>query len=57
VESLKGASLGQAQALEANIRLGWKALPGTNTIAYLAIREFSDEKSFVTLILSLLNFK
>jgi len=31
---LKGASLGQATALPANIRLGWKGLPGTNTLAY-----------------------
>ncbi len=34
VEHLKGATLGQAPALPANIRLGWKGLPGTNTLAY-----------------------
>jgi hypothetical protein len=31
---LKDASLGQALALPANIRLGRKGLPGTNTLAY-----------------------
>jgi hypothetical protein len=35
VEHLKGASLGEAPALPANIILGWKGLPGTNTAAYL----------------------
>ncbi len=34
VEHLKGASLGQAPALTTNITLGWKGLPGTNTLAY-----------------------
>jgi hypothetical protein len=34
VDHLKGASLGYASALPANIRLGWKALPGTNALAY-----------------------
>jgi len=34
VENLKGASLKHAQALPANIGLGWKSLPGTNTQAY-----------------------
>jgi len=33
-EHLKVVSLGQAPALLANIRLGWKGLPGTNTLAY-----------------------
>jgi len=31
---VKGALLGQAAALPANIRLGWKGLPGTNAQAY-----------------------
>jgi len=31
VEHLKGASLGLSLALPANIRLGWKGLPGPNT--------------------------
>ncbi len=34
MENLKGASLVQALALLVNIRLGWKGLPGTNTLAY-----------------------
>jgi hypothetical protein len=34
VEHLKGALLGKTLALSANIRQGWKGLPGTNTIAY-----------------------
>ncbi len=34
VEHLKDATLGQAPALIANVRLGWKGLPGTNTLAY-----------------------
>jgi hypothetical protein len=34
VEHLKVASLTWAQALFANIRLGWKVEPGTNALAY-----------------------
>jgi hypothetical protein len=34
VEHLKCASLGEALDLPANIRLGWKCLPGTNILAY-----------------------
>jgi predicted small integral membrane protein len=34
VEHLKGPSLRLALALSANIRLGWKGLSGTNTLAY-----------------------
>ncbi len=33
-ECLKGASLGLAPALLANIKLDWKGFPGTNTLAY-----------------------
>ncbi len=33
-ENLKGVSLDKAPALLANIRLGRKGLPGTNTLAY-----------------------
>jgi hypothetical protein len=29
-----GASHGKAQALPPNIRLGWRGLPGTNTLTY-----------------------
>jgi len=34
LEHLKGASLGQALALPANIKHGLKGLPGTKTLAY-----------------------
>jgi hypothetical protein len=34
VEHLKGVSLGRALTLPANIRLGWKGLPETTTLAY-----------------------
>ncbi len=34
VDHLKGASLGWAPALPANIKQGWKGLPRTNTLAY-----------------------
>ncbi len=34
VEYMKGGLLKYALALCANIRLGWKGLPGTNTLAY-----------------------
>ncbi len=34
VEHLKGAYLGKAPALVANIRLGRKGLPGTTTLVY-----------------------
>jgi hypothetical protein len=34
VKHPKGVSLGQAMALLANIRLGWKVLPFTYTLAY-----------------------
>ena len=30
----KGVLLGEALALPANIRIGWKGLPETNTLAY-----------------------
>ncbi len=43
VELKKGASLGQAPALPAKIRLGWKRLPVTNTLSYYG------RESFVTL--------
>ncbi len=33
VAQLEGASLRQAPALLANIRLGWKSFPGSNTLA------------------------
>jgi hypothetical protein len=44
VESLKGASLGKAMAFPENIRLGWKGLPGTNTLAYCKNSKITDKK-------------
>ncbi len=43
VEPLKGASLGQVQALLKNIRLGWGGLSGNNNLAYF-------KHSFITAI-------
>jgi len=34
VEHMKGASLAEVPRIPANIRLGWKGFPGTNTLAY-----------------------
>ncbi len=34
VEHTKGALLWYSPALSANTRLGWKGLPGTNTVAF-----------------------
>ncbi len=33
--------------LLANIRLGWKGLPGTNTLTYLATFSVPKKKSFI----------
>jgi hypothetical protein len=33
-EHLNGASLRQALTLLTNVRIGWKGLPDTNTLAY-----------------------
>ncbi len=41
VEHLKGALLGLAPALQVNIRLGWKGLPGTNALAYMKAIRYS----------------
>ncbi len=46
-EHLKGVSLGQA--LLQNIRLGWKDLRGTNTLAYHEPLLVTKEKRFITL--------
>jgi hypothetical protein len=46
VEYLKVARFVWAPALLANIRLGLKGLPGTNTPAYWAILEVSKKKEF-----------
>jgi hypothetical protein len=34
-------------ALPTNIRLGWKGLPGTNTLAYYENSEITTVKSFI----------
>ncbi len=44
---MKGASLGQTLALPANIRLGWKGLPGTNTLVYYENPYITAVKSFI----------
>ncbi len=49
MEHLKGSSIGLAPALTANIRPGWKCLPGTNTLAYYEDLYLTAVKSFITL--------
>ncbi len=44
MQDLKGALLEKALALPANIRLGWKGLPGTKAQAYYEL--FFDRKKF-----------
>ncbi len=44
---MKGASLRYAPALPANIRLGWKGLPGTNALAYYEKSSLTAVKSFI----------
>jgi hypothetical protein len=44
-------------ALLTNIRLGWKCLPGTNTLAYYEHSEIMDVKSFITLCPGHISFK
>ncbi len=48
-EATQGASLGQAQALLTNIRLGWKGSPGTNALAYYEHSQIAASKSFIAL--------
>jgi hypothetical protein len=40
---------GRLLALPTNIRLGWKGLTGTKTLAYYEHLQITDEKSFITL--------
>jgi hypothetical protein len=49
VELLKGPSLRWAGATLTNIRMGWKGLPGTNTLAYYEHSEIAGMKGFITL--------
>ncbi len=46
---MKGASLWKATVLLANIRLFWKGLPGTNTLAYEEHKYIKELISFITL--------
>jgi hypothetical protein len=46
---LKSASLGWTPAFPANIRLGWKGLPGTNALAYYESLKITAVKSFLGL--------
>ncbi len=48
VEHTKGASMGKAPALTANIRLGWRGLPGPNTSLLQAFVNY-DRKKFCIL--------
>jgi hypothetical protein len=53
VEHLKGASSpGEIPALPANIRLGWKGLPGIKNIWHITnFNKFTDPKRFITMSL------
>ncbi len=42
-------TLGWAPCLNTNIRLGWKGLPGTNTLAYYENSSITAVKGFITL--------
>ncbi len=48
VASLKS---GRLLASPANIRLGWKGLPGTNAPAFYENSKITDVKSFIKLVL------
>jgi hypothetical protein len=51
VKNLSGAPfLGRLLALPVNIRLGWKGLLGTNTLAYCEHVYTADVKSVITII-------
>jgi hypothetical protein len=48
VEHLKAPTLhGRLLALPTNIRLGWKGLPWTNTLAYYSNSKIRDVKVFI----------
>jgi hypothetical protein len=49
VEYLKGAPFRWTTPLFANSILGWRGLPGTNTLAYYEDLKVMDVKSFMTL--------
>ncbi len=53
VENLKVTSLGQAPALPANIRLGWKGMPRKNTLVNNFVNTDLVQKNFfLTLAIS-----
>jgi hypothetical protein len=47
--TLEPTTLGTAQVLPANIRLGLKGLTGTNALTYHEISKLTTVKSFITL--------
>jgi hypothetical protein len=50
VKNLSGAPhYGKLLALPMSIRLGWKGLLGTDTLAYYENSQITDMKSFITL--------
>jgi len=49
VQHLKGASLSQAPALLANIRLRWKGTPEKNTLAYYEHSQITVFNIFIAL--------
>ncbi len=50
MKHLSGAPLyGKLLPLPTNIRLSWKALPGTNALAYYEKSKLTSVKSFITL--------
>jgi hypothetical protein len=49
VEHLKGFSIRLALALHANNIVGWKGLPGTNTLAYYELSQIRYVNGFITL--------
>jgi hypothetical protein len=48
-ESLHGASLGLALVSVIDVRPGWKGLPGTNSVPYLASSSVMKKVIFITL--------
>ena len=50
MEHLSDASfLGKLLVFPANVRIDWKVVASTNTLAYLASSTVTKEKSFITL--------
>jgi hypothetical protein len=47
VEHLKDTSLSQVLASVTDIRIGWRGLPGTNTVAYYENTSITNVKSFI----------